>query len=193
MTKLVELVKDQPLFAPALGHTYFPPISATNTQTPALDASREPSAAPSQSNATNPTATPDPRESYALLESFQMTMHYGDEYMDENPLRGEPGNFTFTATKERIRAKQAEAEAAKVKQAQLAKKLAESRAAGATVTATPFGASTTAAKVKADAATADGKPVTKRAKSGDKKKKRNRNATSPMSPMTPATPATPAS
>lgn len=130
---------------------------------------------------------PDPRESFALFESFQMMQRYGDEYMDENPLRGEPGNFTFSATKERIRAKQAEAEAAKAREAEIARKLEESRAAAA---ATPFARNSTAEKAKADGASADAKP--KKIKIGGKKRK-SRTATGATSPMTPATPATPAS
>lgn len=212
LSKVTEIANKNPIFTPALGYTYYPPtasLSAPAAQTPAAQSSRETSVAPSQSNtaaaleggsqsqpgSTNGAQATDARGSFALFESFQMMMRYGDEYMDENPLRGEPGNFTFSATKERLRAKQAEAEAAKIKEAELAKKLEETRAAAAATpfSATPFAASTTAAKAKADAATADGRPVMKRSKTGDKKKRKSRNATSPTSPMTPATPATPAS
>ncbi|KAL1306398.1 hypothetical protein AAFC00_005105 [Neodothiora populina] len=212
LSKLAELAEPLPIFTPALGYTFFPPApskAATSTQSPGLQPSREGSIAPpgnhvSQPNTAaalegNPQApsvastaaqVPDPRDSFALFESLQMMTRYGDEYMDENPLRGEPGNFIFSATKERLRAKQAELEAAKAKEAEIARKLEQSRNA---LGATPFAASTTAAKAKADAATAEGKPLVKRSKTGERRKKRSRNATSPTSPMTPATPATPAS
>jgi mediator of RNA polymerase II transcription subunit 6 len=34
-----------------------------------------------------------------LMQSLNLTNRYGDEYMDENPLLGEPGAFVFTNTK----------------------------------------------------------------------------------------------
>ena len=33
-----------------------------------------------------------------LDESFQLSMRYGDEYMDENPITGHPGAFNLTST-----------------------------------------------------------------------------------------------
>lgn len=33
-----------------------------------------------------------------LDESFQLSMRYGDEYMDENPITGQPGAFNLTST-----------------------------------------------------------------------------------------------
>ena len=33
-----------------------------------------------------------------LEESFQLSMRYGDEYMDENPITGHPGAFNLTST-----------------------------------------------------------------------------------------------
>lgn len=211
LNKFAELAKPLPLFTPAVGYTYYPPTTnkATNTsQASANQSSRESSVAPnlSQSNTaavlesgpqpssnTSAAQAPDPRDSFALFESFQIMERYGDEYMDENPLRGEPGNFTFTATKERIRAKQAEAEAAKAREAEIARKLEESRIAAA---ATPFARTTTTEKTKTGGAvvgSADGVKATVKKRNGEKRKRKSRNATSPTSPMTPATPATPAS
>lgn len=212
MIKVMNLAKQLPIFTPAIGYTYYPPAtnkSVVGQQPSGTQSSRESSVAPTSrtasqvntaaaleggSQAPSVTSTgaqaPDPRESFALFESLQMMMRYGDEYMDENPLRGEPGNFTFSATKERIRAKQAEAEAAKIKEAERAKKLEESRTPAK---ATPFAGSTTVERAKADSASLDVKPIIKRTKTGDKKKRKSRTATSPTSPMTPATPATPAS
>lgn len=48
----------------------------------------------------------------ALLESFRLSLQYGFEYMDENPLKGEPGAFRFTQTNEKLRADQKAKEAA---------------------------------------------------------------------------------
>lgn len=33
-----------------------------------------------------------------LDESFQLSMRYGDEYMDQNPITGQPGAFNLTST-----------------------------------------------------------------------------------------------
>lgn len=33
------------------------------------------------------------------MHSLQLTNRYGDEYMDENPLKGEPGAFVFENTR----------------------------------------------------------------------------------------------
>ena len=195
------------MFTPALGYTYHPPATSKSTSASQLmtatQSSREGSAAPASQNAAaaleddsqGPSETSgvsqasDPRESYAIAESLHLMMRYGDEYMDENPLRGEPGNFTFSATKERLRAKAAEAEAIKLREAARAKKLEESRTAAIT---TPFAATKATEKTKPEATTSIDKPVPKKAKAERKKKKRAGIATSPTSPMTPATPATPA-
>lgn len=37
-------------------------------------------------------------DSRLLDESFKMTIQYGDEYMDENPITGQPGEFHLTGT-----------------------------------------------------------------------------------------------
>ena len=210
LSRFAELAQPLPIFTPALGYTYYSPMAIKPTAAPSLSAtqsSRESSVAPlSQTNTaalesgslaqtTTSTAAqaPDPRDSYALFESFQMMMRYGDEYMDQNPLRGEPGNFTFSATKERIRAKAAEAEAAKVKAAELARKLEESRTAAAAAPpfVTPFSAPATNGKIKAELMSIDGKPKVKNKER--RKSRKSKTATSPTSPMTPAPPATPAS
>jgi mediator of RNA polymerase II transcription subunit 6 len=53
-----------------------------------------------------------------LYTSFMQTIQYGDEYMDENPLVGEPGSFVFSQTQDSVRTRQAkekaEAEARKL-------------------------------------------------------------------------------
>lgn len=33
-----------------------------------------------------------------LEESFNLTLRYGDEYMDENPITGQPGDFILKST-----------------------------------------------------------------------------------------------
>ncbi len=44
-------------------------------------------------------------DSLALFDSLNLSLRFESEYMDENPLQGEPGSFVFSATKERLHAR----------------------------------------------------------------------------------------
>ncbi|TIA42381.1 MED6-domain-containing protein [Aureobasidium pullulans] len=192
LTKFAQSAAPLPLYTPATGYTYFPPTTTkTLAASQALSStSREASTAPTPADVPAAAATldsavqskttqdADPRAQMALFESFNMMLHYGDEYMDENPLRGEPGNFTFSATKHHVRAKAEAAEAAKVKEAELAKKLEEARLAAQ---ATPFASA---------AAKKDDEEKTKKKVRDKIKKRRSKGlATNPSTPASPATPA----
>lgn len=37
-----------------------------------------------------------------LAESYSLSLRYGNEYMDENPLVGEPGSFIMSKTREPV-------------------------------------------------------------------------------------------
>ncbi|KAI5210717.1 MED6-domain-containing protein [Aureobasidium subglaciale] len=196
LTKFTQTAAPLPLYTPATGYTYFPPSTTkTLAASQALSASREASTAPTPAElssaaaldtATQSVAEPqskttkdtDPRAQMALFESFNMMLHYGDEYMDENPLRGEPGNFTFSATKHHVRAKAEAAEAAKLREAELAKKLEEARLAAK---ATPFASA--AAKKE------DEEKTKKKVRDKIKKRRSKGLATNPSTPASPATPA----
>jgi mediator of RNA polymerase II transcription subunit 6 len=191
LTKFAQSAAPLPLYTPATGYTYFPPTTTkTLAASQALTStSREASTAPTPADVpaaatldsavqSKTTQDADPRAQMALFESFNMMLHYGDEYMDENPLRGEPGNFTFSATKHHVRAKAEAAEAAKVKEAELAKKLEEARLAAQ---ATPFASA---------AAKKDDEEKTKKKVRDKIKKRRSKGlATNPSTPASPATPA----
>lgn len=45
----------------------------------------------------------------ALYESFRLFSKYEKEYMDENPLIGEPGSFVFTSSKQHLQTQQDQA------------------------------------------------------------------------------------
>lgn len=51
---------------------------------------------------------------HLLAQSFQLSAMYGSEYMDENPLHGEPGSFVFASSTDHLRAVQ-QAQQAKAK------------------------------------------------------------------------------
>lgn len=102
-------------FTPALGHTYLPLTQTPGTDLQASQSSR--SGTPLQ-----PTGTPKPQtqdsssskgttaskltayediQGTQLLEaSYELLLRYGNEYMDENPLIGEPGSFKLSKTRE---------------------------------------------------------------------------------------------
>lgn len=46
------------------------------------------------------TASSEYQDFQTLTESYQLSLQYGDEYMDENPLIGEPGSFRINKAKE---------------------------------------------------------------------------------------------
>jgi mediator of RNA polymerase II transcription subunit 6 len=200
LTKFTQAAAPLPLYTPATGYTYYPPATAkTLAASQALTStSREASTAPTPAelptsstlDATiqstpstldpKPTTTKDtdPRAQKAFYESLHNMVLYGDEYMDENPLRGEPGNFTFSATKHHVRAKAEAAEAAKAKEAELARKLEEARLAAK---ATPFASA---------AAKKDEEEKTKKKVRDKIRKRRSKGlATNPSTPASPATPA----
>lgn len=108
-----------PTFTPSFGHTYMPPaprpIEASQTamqsqqskeeNTPMADADSQTKAPLMGSQATS-TSTTGPattsnvgssvQDTRALAESFSLLSRYGDEFMDENPLVGEPGSFILS-------------------------------------------------------------------------------------------------
>lgn len=200
LTKFTEAASPLPLYTPATGYTYFPPksnkplppsqtLSQTSREASTAPQSRDSpavaattlDAATATTTSTQPTQAKasqdtDPRSQQALFETLTLMHHYSDEYSDENPLRGEPGNFTFSSTQNRVRAIAAEATAAKAKEAELARKLQEARQAAQ---ATPF-----AGKKDEE----EGEKTKKKVR--DKlKKRRSRMAGSPSTPASPATPA----
>ncbi|GAM83726.1 hypothetical protein ANO11243_017150 [Dothideomycetidae sp. 11243] len=136
LSKFVEQAAPLPIFNPASGYSWLPPTEskAVSKSQQVSVTSREGSMGPdpaSQSTSSLDTGAragtaggavtgmSDPafdlRDDMLLEQSLRLTLAYGDEYMDENPLRGEPGNFVFTHTKDHLKAKQAQLEAAAVK------------------------------------------------------------------------------
>lgn len=135
LTRFMEEAAPLTNYAPSTGHSWFPPVPASNLKLDASRAgelSREESVAVGSSSTLQPDTSleastqtsamadvrptaHDPRDSALLEESLRLTMAYGDEFMDENPLRGEPGNFVFTYTRDHLKARQKEAETAAAK------------------------------------------------------------------------------
>lgn len=121
MQQMAELSKNMSHWSPATGHTYLPPsYEPTKADASSRVGSRagspilapsDPDASASQSQTKDGTAAIDPAASTTgfndnfFLHSLHLTHAYGDEYMDENPLLGEPGAFVFANSRSHIDAR----------------------------------------------------------------------------------------
>ena len=121
LTKMLSAASSLPDFTPALGHTYFPP--STQNSTPgsslqptqasessnslsaaatnvSLPATQEPTSTTKSSQPSKPSPSTDLQSSALLASSFDLLLQHGAEYMDENPLIGEPGSFKLSKARE---------------------------------------------------------------------------------------------
>ncbi|KAL8749153.1 MAG: hypothetical protein Q9199_007862 [Rusavskia elegans] len=107
LNKIIATASGLPTFTPALGHTYLPPApkplaSATSTQMSQTSKESTPipgtqdSASVRTLSASKPLGNDDFRSPQLLQASLELSMRYAHEYMDENPLVGEPGSFLIT-------------------------------------------------------------------------------------------------
>ena len=113
LNKFFATASTLPLFTPSTGHTWFPPTAkpvtaAMNAQ--AGQASKEitpmPGTPAGSIDGSKMLLAPkhgsgsEYQDLQTLTESYHLSQVYGNEYMDENPLVGEPGSFRITKTKE---------------------------------------------------------------------------------------------
>ena len=146
LSKFLDAADDLPSFSPTTGYSYLPgaakPTASGSTQaSPAR--SREGSVVPGaetqslrsgslapDSQAGTTSHGSNSQDARILAQSFRMALEFGDEYMDENPLVGEPGHFSFTsstaAVKKRKQDDEAAVAAAKAKEEQKASSRATS-------------------------------------------------------------------
>ncbi|KAH7392811.1 hypothetical protein BKA66DRAFT_509855 [Pyrenochaeta sp. MPI-SDFR-AT-0127] len=119
MQQMAEISKNMTHWSPATGYSYFPPsyegtkaaTSASRIGSPTL-APTDPDAAATQSQAagatmqtTDAVASTTEFSDALFMQSLRLTNAYGDEYMDENPLKGEPGAFVFENTRTAVDAR----------------------------------------------------------------------------------------
>ncbi|KAE8349048.1 mediator of RNA polymerase II transcription subunit 6 [Aspergillus coremiiformis] len=110
LTSLLKTASSLPSFTPSHGHTYMPPApkptdtsqpgaqsqqSKENTPMPDTDSTKGHLGGPQLTNAG--AVFQDTR---TLAESFSLLARYGEEFMDENPLVGEPGSFILSKSGE---------------------------------------------------------------------------------------------
>mgnify|MGYP003624081191 CR=1 FL=1 len=182
-------------WTPATGYSYMPPSYEAPKAAAAGSRIGSPTLAPTELDQSQDTATAQAADaadsttdfSDALfMQSLALTNRYGDEYMDENPLKGEPGAFVFTNTKnavdERNKAQEKSAELAAL---QLAAHKVETRPSSVvpSVAPTPKGAATPAA-VEGHSRKGSVAPSAK------EKKRERRKSKGLASPTTPGVPPT---
>jgi len=124
MQQMAELSKNMTHWTPATGYSYFPPsyeaakaaTTASRVGSPTLAPTDLDGAVPQSQGAgaatatapppsTEPTASATEFSDMLFMQSLNLTNAYGDEYMDENPLKGEPGAFVFEGTKTAVSAR----------------------------------------------------------------------------------------
>jgi hypothetical protein len=109
---MFSLASELPIFTPSTGHTYSPPVSKSLTlgsNSQATQTSKEntpmPGTQDSSLSAKPPLASKltsdyEYQGLQLLAESYTMSLRYGKEYMDDNPLVGEPGSFILSKSRE---------------------------------------------------------------------------------------------
>ncbi|KAK2731823.1 Mediator of RNA polymerase II transcription subunit 6 [Onygenales sp. PD_40] len=112
LTKALSVASPLPIFSPSHGHTYMPPVpkSLESTQprpgqqsaqqstanTPMPDTANQPRIATSPPTTSLTSSTTQSQDTRSLIEAFNLLSRYGDEYMDDAPLTGEPGAFIIS-------------------------------------------------------------------------------------------------
>ena len=112
LTKVFSTASSLPNFTPSLGHTYLPPVSKNPTSGSSLQttqASKESTPMPgggtplpatqetaNSAKASKPTSDLGLQGIQMLEYSYNLFNRYGTEYMDENPIVGEPGAFKLS-------------------------------------------------------------------------------------------------
>ncbi|KAK4550477.1 hypothetical protein LTR36_000056 [Oleoguttula mirabilis] len=143
LSKFFDKAASLPSFSPTAGHTYLPqttkPLSTSTAGSPAR--SREGSIAPGvdtqslrsgslapESQSGTVSASTSAQDARLLAQSLQMAIQFNDEYMDENPILGEPGAFKFSSSTAAVKKRKADEEAVIVAAAAKAREQKETTA-----------------------------------------------------------------
>ncbi|KAI4167425.1 MAG: hypothetical protein LQ343_007220 [Gyalolechia ehrenbergii] len=102
LNKVIATASALPSFTPALGHTYLPP--APRALNPVTSKEGTPVPGSQDSTSVKPASKQfldqDLQSAQLLQSSLNLSLRYGHEYMDDNPLVGEPGSFIITKTRD---------------------------------------------------------------------------------------------
>ncbi len=107
LNKFIASAATLPDFSPSLGHVYLPPPTsnrlktgesqldqASKENTPLLDSLQN----LKKPTSSMPTSGSNYLDNQLLEETINITLKYGDEYMDEIPITGQPGDFHLAST-----------------------------------------------------------------------------------------------
>ena len=113
LTKTISMTSSLPQFTPALGHTYpladhkpaaltssFKATQSTGTAAGTPRPETQDTSTTKISSLSKVNTIEDVQGTQLLESSYDLLLRYGNEYMDENPLIGEPGSFKLSKTRE---------------------------------------------------------------------------------------------
>jgi len=103
MNKFISTAEDLPEFSPSRGSTY-PKPKVSNRKAIESQFSKENTPMPDEDNAQKKVSLSSANSHLSnvlLNESLKISNKYDDQYMDEWPIKGEPGNFHM-ATKSQV-------------------------------------------------------------------------------------------
>lgn len=103
MNKFLATASPLPDFSPSLGHTYMPPPSSRlkGVESQLGQSSKEATPVPealSSKKVPVSANTSTYLDNKLLEETLSISLKYGNEYMDENPITGQPGEFHLSTT-----------------------------------------------------------------------------------------------
>ncbi|CAI7572486.1 unnamed protein product [Penicillium bialowiezense] len=103
LSQLMKTASTLPTFTSSYGHTYMPPGARKEKESQSQsqqskEATPMPEALPDSqsSKSLNVSGTSTIQDTRTLAESFSLLTRYGEEFMDESPLVGEPGSFILS-------------------------------------------------------------------------------------------------
>lgn len=171
-------------FSPAEGYTYIKPdtkksVTAGGSAATSRAGSPEADTASQQLEHVEKgleDKEPPPGDDTLLWDSLQKTNIYTDEYMDENPLQGEPGTFFFTSTADHVR-----------QQARRAQEAAAAAEASRQVSSRTSSAGTTPQPppIKTEGLPRKGSKATSPLSAAKAKRRKSKAPTSPSGPKSP--------
>lgn len=191
LQKFYKAATDLQFYTPDRGYTYHSPIASTKSKplnslestrtsragSPIPDTASQTSLQPAAGAKESQTQGNDDR---AIANSFSLAVRWGNEYMDENPLIGEPGALKLSSTSRQLKDQQDRNSAAEASKTAQKEKEREAESARVSVAATP-----TPAPIKTDlkkSSMSKGKSPIGAVSDGGIKKAGRRKSTKPGTP-----------
>jgi mediator of RNA polymerase II transcription subunit 6 len=148
LQKFYKAATELQFYTPDRGYTYHAPISkhkaltslestrTSRANSPIPDTASQTSLQPAGTKETQQQQQQQGNDDRAIATSFSLALQWGNEYMDENPLIGEPGALKLSSTSRQLKDQQDRTEASKTAQKER-EKMNESARASIAATPTP--------------------------------------------------------